>query len=101
MRVVMAGKRPMPNGQQNEIRTPIQGAANANEALSSDQLGKLLFATTSSVPRGCSRVKSGTSMTSHMTTPMIIIGVALMVIAYRRNEPSGNFATQPAVAPAR
>jgi phosphatidylglycerol---prolipoprotein diacylglyceryl transferase len=26
-----------------------------------------------------------------LTTPMIIIGIALLVIAYRRNEPSGNF----------
>jgi phosphatidylglycerol---prolipoprotein diacylglyceryl transferase len=26
-----------------------------------------------------------------LTTPMILIGIALMVIAYRRNEPSGNF----------
>jgi phosphatidylglycerol---prolipoprotein diacylglyceryl transferase len=27
-----------------------------------------------------------------LTTPMILIGIALMVIAYRRNEPSGNIA---------
>jgi phosphatidylglycerol---prolipoprotein diacylglyceryl transferase len=26
-----------------------------------------------------------------LTTPMILIGLALMIIAYRRNEPSGNF----------
>jgi phosphatidylglycerol:prolipoprotein diacylglycerol transferase len=26
-----------------------------------------------------------------LSTPMILAGVALMVIAYRRNEPSGNF----------
>jgi phosphatidylglycerol:prolipoprotein diacylglycerol transferase len=26
-----------------------------------------------------------------LTTPMIVIGIALMIIAYRRNEPSGNF----------
>ena len=29
-----------------------------------------------------------------LTTPMIVIGIALMVIAYRRNEPSGNFAAE-------
>jgi phosphatidylglycerol---prolipoprotein diacylglyceryl transferase len=28
-----------------------------------------------------------------LTMPMIVIGVVLMVIAYRRNEPSGNFVT--------
>jgi phosphatidylglycerol---prolipoprotein diacylglyceryl transferase len=29
-----------------------------------------------------------------LTTPMIVIGIALMIIAYRRNEPSGNFVTK-------
>ena len=26
-----------------------------------------------------------------LSTPMILIGIALLVIAYRRNEPSGNY----------
>jgi phosphatidylglycerol---prolipoprotein diacylglyceryl transferase len=33
-----------------------------------------------------------------LTTPMIIIGIALMVIAYRRNEPSGNVILSPTSA---
>lgn len=36
-----------------------------------------------------------------LTTPMILIGLALMFIAYRRNEPSGNVASQPAAASVR
>ena len=36
-----------------------------------------------------------------LTMPMILIGLALMIIAYRRNEPSGNLAPQPAPASAR